>query len=86
MQLLPIRQRPEDNKHFTSDPLHSLIVEMTMDLYKKVGFVEPWIGYFVEQDGDLVGSAGFKGPPVNGIVELLEAGAYCFKRALLQGH
>jgi len=70
MHLLPIKQRLEDNKQFTTDSLGRLTVEMTIDFYKKVGFVEPWIGYYVELDGDLVGSAGFKGPPVNGIVEL----------------
>lgn len=71
MLLIPIKQRLEDNDQFTTtDSSRRLILEMTIDFYKKVGFVEPWIGYFVEQDGDLVGSAGFKGPPVNGIVEL----------------
>ena len=70
MQLLPIKQQPEENKQFASDPTRRLIVNMTIDLYKKVGFVEPWIGYFVEQDSDMVGSGGFKGPPVNGVVEL----------------
>jgi len=70
MHFLPIKQRLEDNKQFTTDSLGRLTVEMTIDFYKKVGFVEPWIGYYVELDGDLVGSAGFKGPPVNGIVEL----------------
>ena len=70
MQLLPIKQRLKDNTEFISDSSRRSAVEMTIDFYKKVGFVEPWIGYYVEQDGDLVGSAGFKGPPVNGIVEL----------------
>ena len=70
MQLIPIKLRPEDNTQFTADPLRRLTVEMTVDFYKGVGFVEPWIGYLVEQDGDFVGSAGFKGPPVNGTVEI----------------
>jgi len=70
MQLIPIKQQKEDNEPFFADPLRRLTVEMTIDFYKKVGFVEPWIGYLVEQDGDFVGSAGFKGPPVNGVVEI----------------
>ncbi len=70
MQLLPIKQRLEDNEQFSADPSRKLALEMTIDFYKKVGFVEPWIGYYVEQDGDLVGSAGFKGPPVNGMIEI----------------
>ena len=43
---------------------------MTIDFYKKVGFVPPWIGYYVKQDGYLVGCAAFKGQPVNGTVEI----------------
>jgi len=70
MQLIPIKLKIEDNEQFIADPLRRLTVEMTIDFYKKVGFVEPWIGYLVEQDGDFVGSAGFKGPPVNGVVEI----------------
>lgn len=70
MQLLPIKQRLEDNQHFIIDPLSRSTLEMTIDFYKKVGFVEPWIGYYVEDNGHLVGSAGFKGPPINGTVEI----------------
>ena len=43
---------------------------MTIDFYKKIGFVPPWIGYYVEQNDDLVGCAAFKGQPVNGTVEI----------------
>ena|SRR5450432_2085296 len=70
MKFLPIKQRLEDNQQFTSDPLCKSTVESLIAFYKKVGFVEPWIGYYVEEDGDIVGSAGFKGPPANGMVEI----------------
>lgn len=43
---------------------------MTVEFYKRIGFVPPWIGYFVEQDGAIVGSAGIKGKPVNGKIEI----------------
>jgi RimJ/RimL family protein N-acetyltransferase len=43
---------------------------MTIDFYKMVGFTKPWIGYYAKQDGKIVGSAGFKGPPVNNTVEI----------------
>jgi len=70
MQLLPIQQRIEDNGMFTSMPSQLLIVRMTVEFYKKVGFVPPWIGYYAEENGNIVGSAGFKGPPVDGTVEI----------------
>jgi RimJ/RimL family protein N-acetyltransferase len=70
MQLIPIEQRLEDNHRFISDPLLRSIVEMTIDFYKKAGFVKPWIGYYVEEDGNIVGSAGFKGPPQQGTLEI----------------
>ena len=43
---------------------------MTIDFYKKVGYAPPWIGYYVKQNGNIVGSAGFKGAPVNNAVEI----------------
>ena len=43
---------------------------MTIEYYKKTGFEIPWIGYYASIDNVLVGSAGFKGRPVNGRVEI----------------
>lgn len=70
MQLLPINERLEDNEAFITNPLCQETIHMTIDFYKKVGFVQPWIGYYAEVNGDLVGAAGFKGPPINGTVEI----------------
>jgi len=44
---------------------------MTIAFYEKVGFIQPWIGYYAEDNGYLVGAAGFKGPPFNGTVEIV---------------
>lgn len=70
MQLIPIKERLEDNEEFTGNPLCQETIQMTIDFYKKVGFVQPWICYFAEENGDLVGSAGFKGQPINGTIEI----------------
>jgi ribosomal-protein-alanine N-acetyltransferase len=70
MHLIAIKERIEDNKRFASYALHLEAIQMTIDFYKKVGFVPPWIGYYAEENGSLVGSAGFKGPPINGTVEI----------------
>lgn len=70
MKLIPIKEHPDDNKDFIDNPVCQEITFMTIAFYKKVGFIEPWIGYFAEEDGDLVGSAGFKGKPINGTIEI----------------
>lgn len=70
MHLIPIKERLEDNEDFIKNPLCQETVQMTTDFYKKVGFVEPWIGYYAEENGDIVGSAGFKGKPINGTIEI----------------
>ena len=70
MELIPIKETFEENETLTNSPLCSEIVRMTIDFYKKIGFLTPWIGYLAKQNGRMVGSAGFKGQPVNGTVEI----------------
>ena len=70
MQLIPIKERLEDNEEFSGNAICQETIYITIDFYKKVGFVQPWIGYYAEVNGDLVGAAGFKGPPINGRVEI----------------
>ena len=59
-----------ENEVFGINPLCQESLYMTIDFYKKIGFVPPWIGYYVEQNDDLVGCAAFKGQPVNETVEI----------------
>ena len=70
MQLLAIKETFEENEEFINNVSLQATIKMITDFYKKVGFVEPWIGYFAEENGNLVGSAGFKGPPTNRTVEI----------------
>ena len=70
MHLIPIKERLEDNEELSSNPSCQETIHLTIDFYKKVGFVQPWIGYYAEDNGDLVGAAGLKGPPINGTVEI----------------
>jgi ribosomal-protein-alanine N-acetyltransferase len=70
MELIPIKETPEENKIFINDPLCHESLHMTIEFYKKVGFVPPWIGYYAKQNGDLVGCAAFKGKPVDGTIEI----------------
>ncbi len=70
MHLIAIQERFEENETLASNSLHKETIQITTNFYKKVGFVPPWIGYYVEENNNLVGSAGFKGPPINGTVEI----------------
>jgi RimJ/RimL family protein N-acetyltransferase len=70
MKLIPIKEKLEDNTALFHDSQCTEIVQMTVNYYKAIGFVEPWIGYLAEVDGKLVGSAGFKGQPINGKIEI----------------
>lgn len=70
MELIPIQLSLEENAEFKSNPLCDETLNMTLNFYKQIGFVPPWICYYAKQDGKLVGSAGFKGRPVNGTVEI----------------
>jgi len=70
MELIPIKETLEENKEFISNSLCIETIQMTIDFYKKVGFVQPWIGYYAKENGELVGSGGFKGKPIKGTIEI----------------
>ena len=70
MELLAIKEQLNENKEFVDYPDCKQGLLMTIEYYKKIGFEIPWIGYFASIDNVLVGSAGFKGRPVNGRVEI----------------
>lgn len=70
LTLIPIRETLEENQDFAADPACQETIYMTIDFYKKVGYAPPWICYYVQKKNELVGSAGIKGKPVNGTIEI----------------
>ena len=46
------------------------VCEATAAMYPKTGFRQPWVGYLAVQDGQVVGTCGFKTPPKDGRVEI----------------
>lgn len=70
LHLIPIEPRLEDNGHFPKDDESALILQMSVDYYNRIGYHKPWIGYFVTNDTHYIGSAGFKGKPVNNTIEI----------------
>jgi [ribosomal protein S5]-alanine N-acetyltransferase len=73
MKLLPIQQKLEDNQQFLHLPDEVTYLSMSIGYFEKIGYCPPWIGYFAEQNGQLVGNAAFKGAPVDGKVEIAYA-------------
>jgi ribosomal-protein-alanine N-acetyltransferase len=70
MKFLPINRTLEENRTFAGNPLCIETLNMCIEFYKRVGFNPPWICYYAEENGELVGSAAFKGRPVNRTVEI----------------
>lgn len=70
MELIPIKPTIEENAQFLGHPDCQESLPMTLEYYKKIGFNPPWIGYYAQKDGRLVGAAGFKGQPMNGQIEI----------------
>jgi len=70
MQLLPIHKTLAENEAFANNPLCNETLGMCIEFYKKVGYNPPWICYYVEENGELVGSAAFKGQPIHNTVEI----------------
>ena len=70
MTLLPIKETMKENEVFAKNHLCNETLVMCIDFYKRVGFEPPWICYYVEENGELIGNAAFKGRPINNTVEI----------------
>lgn len=71
IRLVPIERSgaPADTALRLSDVARQ-VCTATVSLYESAGFVPPWLGYLALSDGHVVGSCGFKSPPVSGEVEI----------------
>lgn len=70
MKLVLIKETIDENRQFTGNPDCKESIYMTVAFFQKVGYKIPWVGYYAEHDGLIVGSAGFKGGPKAGVVEI----------------
>jgi [ribosomal protein S5]-alanine N-acetyltransferase len=70
MELLPIKKTKGENQDFMNEPDCWDTIDFTIDFFDRIGYTPPWIGYYAQQDGKLVGSCAFKGAPKNGKVEI----------------
>ena len=71
MELIAITESGAPAKPLPSTPPIAAEVVLAMtQLYRAVGYEPPWIGYLVVENGDCVGTCGFKSPPQNNRVEI----------------
>ncbi len=54
----------------TTLPIATEVITATTDLYQRVGYEPPWIGYLAFDHEVCVGSCGFKSPPQDNRVEI----------------
>ena len=83
MNLLMIRPESQLRDFLDSPGEVEEIFQRMKEFYLKVGFEEPWVGYFAQVDEEIVGSCGFKGGLKDGKLEI----AYVtFERYRSKGH
>jgi [ribosomal protein S5]-alanine N-acetyltransferase len=59
----------KSNPLFNNEDCQQLI-DIYENYYPQVGYIKPWIGYFVIRDHEVVGSCGFTSAPSEGRVEI----------------
>lgn len=71
IKFLPIDIDETQNSRFRANPECLAVLDIFTAHYRKVGFTKPWIACFVCDDkNEIIGGGGYKGPPVNGKVEI----------------
>lgn len=70
MKLIEIPESGDLPDNFLQYEMVRAAVDATVDLYRRVGFVRPWLGYVSIKSGVPVGMCGFKSSPVAGRVEI----------------
>jgi RimJ/RimL family protein N-acetyltransferase len=71
VELIAITENGEFAKPVVSaPPFTAEVVMATTQLYRKVGYKAPWVGYLAIEHGVCVGTCGFKSPPQNERVEI----------------
>ncbi len=71
MELVAITESGEPAKPLPSTPeIAAEVVQAMTQLYSAVGYEPPWIGYLAIENGECVGTCGFKSPPRDNRVEI----------------
>ncbi len=70
LKLEPITlNEDKNNERYVSDDCQMLLT-MWSDFYPVIGFNFPWVGYFILENDEVIGSCAFTGKPINNRVEV----------------
>jgi [ribosomal protein S5]-alanine N-acetyltransferase len=70
MELRPIELNIDKSEEIYSSEDCQTLLKMYEEYYPNIGYHLPWVGYFVINENQIVGCCGFKGPPIEGKVEV----------------
>lgn len=70
MELIPITKSLKTRKDLMHEDNVALVINMAIEHIQRKGHTPPWHVYLASVHNDIIGSGGFKGPPVNGKVEI----------------
>lgn len=71
LKRLTIHKEEKLNSRFNAIPECREILSVYPGFYERVGFNEPWVGYFFEDEhGEIKGCGGYKGKPCDGMIEI----------------
>jgi [ribosomal protein S5]-alanine N-acetyltransferase len=70
MQLKVINPNEDKANEMYASSVCQGVIDSMNEFYPKIGFHLPWVGYFVLDNYQVVGTGGFTGPPKDGRVEI----------------
>ena len=70
LELAPINIDENNAKEIYASEDCQNLINMWKEYYPKIGFHLPWVGYFIKDADQIVGSCAFTGKPVNNKVEI----------------
>lgn len=65
MKLIPVKYNQENREFELNSDFSKMVFDKLQSLYERIGYQEPWVGYFALVNNQIVGSCGFKNQPGN---------------------
>lgn len=65
MKLIPVKYDQENREFELNSDFSKMVFDKLQSLYERIGYQEPWVGYFAMINNQIVGSCGFKNLPGN---------------------
>ena len=82
MELKTIELNVDQSKEMYASANFQQLINSMNEYYSIIGFNKPWVGYFVFNNNQVVGTGGFTGKPKDGKVEIVY---WTFKEFEAQG-